>query len=223
VVVLIIVRSIIVLFIIILRLIIQIIIVHFLSHSCTTPLPGGEGNISDEPLFVDLSNGNLRLQPNSPCINAGTNYYAYGDIDFDGRSRIIDGRVDMGAYEFQPSATGEFIGWLQKYSLPTGGSADYIDSDGDGLNNWQEYQLGTNPINKHTPGHFSLIQQLSNNKIHLNFIGEPNKQYKIETSTDLINWLEFISVSITNADGSTSIDETNTAPFRFYRGSLFSQ
>jgi hypothetical protein len=191
-------------------------------YSCTTPLPNGEGNISDEPMFVDLVNDNLRLQPNSPCINAGTNYYIYGNVDLDGRQRIIGRRVDMGAYEFQMPAINLFVIWLQKYGLPTDGSVDNVDSDGDGLNNLQEYQLGTNPINKDTRGHFNLIQRLSNNKIHFNFVGEPNKQYKIETSSNLINWVEFISVSITNADGLISIDETNVAPIRFYRGRLIS-
>ncbi len=192
-------------------------------YSCTTPLPEGEGNISTEPLFVNLTNGNLRLQSNSPCINAGNNDYVSLGVDLDGNPRISDGTVDMGAYEFQCLTNTPFYNWLIEYSLPTDGSADYIDSDGDGLNNWQEYQLGTNPLNKNTPGHFSLIQRLSNYKIHLNFLGEPNKQYKIDTSSNLINWIEFISISITNADGSSVIDETNTAPLRFYRGRMLPQ
>lgn len=58
-------------------------------------------------------------------------------------------------------------------------------------------------------------------------MGEPNKQYKIETSSNFINWVEFIFefilVSITNADASTLIDETNIVPIRFYRGRLMSQ
>jgi len=72
-----------------------------LHYSCTTPLPpGGVGNITNEPIFVDGLNGNLRLQPNSPCINAGNNAYVSGNTDLDGNPRIVCGKVDMGAYEF---------------------------------------------------------------------------------------------------------------------------
>ncbi len=73
------------------------------SYCCTTPDPGGTGNITAEPLFVAFGVGNLRLQSNSPCINAGDNSHAPPGTDLDGNPRIIGGTVDMGAYEFIPS------------------------------------------------------------------------------------------------------------------------
>jgi hypothetical protein len=72
-----------------------------LNYSCTTPNAGGLGNITNAPLFVDQASGNLRLQSNSPCINAGWNAFAPGGPDLDGNPRIVGRRIDIGAYEFQ--------------------------------------------------------------------------------------------------------------------------
>ena len=71
------------------------------DHCCTTPDPGGTGNITNEPGFLNTNNWtNLRLLPASPCINAGTNQdWMIGSTDLAGKPRIRDGYVDMGAYE----------------------------------------------------------------------------------------------------------------------------
>jgi hypothetical protein len=119
-----------------------------LNHCCATPLPaGGTGNFTNAPLFVDRAGGNLRLQTNSPCINAGRNAYSSGAIDLDGNSRISGGTVDVGAYEVQFAASVISYAWLQWYRLPADGSADYADADHDGRNNWQEWVAGTDPTN----------------------------------------------------------------------------
>jgi len=66
----------------------------------------GIGDISDDPMFVDVANSDYHLHYNSPCIDAGTNAPELPDYDFDGDSRILDGDndgtavVDMGADEY---------------------------------------------------------------------------------------------------------------------------
>ena len=52
-----------------------------------------------DPLFVDLNNGNFRLQNGSPAINRGIN--VGHTIDYDGSALAdADGNVDAGAFEF---------------------------------------------------------------------------------------------------------------------------
>jgi len=71
-----------------------------ITYSCTTPMPAGAGNITNNPLFVNIATTNLRLQATSPCINAGANQpWMIGATDFDGNPRIVGSMVDMGAYE----------------------------------------------------------------------------------------------------------------------------
>lgn len=64
----------------------------------------GEGNIDTDPCFVDVDNGDYYLLSTSPCINTGDpNYIPEPDeTDLNGLPRILDGRIDMGVYEFIP-------------------------------------------------------------------------------------------------------------------------
>jgi hypothetical protein len=96
---------------------------------------------------VDYTHDNLRLQSSSPCINAGNNVYVTTPTDPDGNPRIVGGTVDIGAYECQSPALLDYFTWLQSYGLSTYAQALYADSDGDGMNNWQEWIAGTDPTN----------------------------------------------------------------------------
>ena len=57
------------------------------------------GNIDEDPLFVDAAAGDVSLQPDSPCIDAGDpDAPDVPDTDFFGNARVPP--PDMGAVEF---------------------------------------------------------------------------------------------------------------------------
>ena len=86
------------------------------ENVCTAPLPPGPGNFTNAPGLAGLNNPHLLT--NSPCRNAGSNVYAAAiAADCDGETRILDGRVEIGADEiYPPGLTGAL-------SVAIGGSA----------------------------------------------------------------------------------------------------
>ena len=63
---------------------------------------GKDGNISEDPLFVNPQGNDYHLQMDSPCISAGDPNFVPepGQTDIDGEDRIYAVRVDMGADEY---------------------------------------------------------------------------------------------------------------------------
>ena len=71
-----------------------------LQYSCTVPLPEGNGNIDEEPLFAGLG----RLSEGSPCRGGGSKTYALG-TDLDGDPWLDPPSMGCDEYIFS-SATG---------------------------------------------------------------------------------------------------------------------
>ena len=82
------------------------------SDRAITKFTAANGCIAADPKFVDPANGDFRLQPNSPCVNAGSNadWMTTNEIDpvtnrrkkvFDlaGVPRLYGANVDIGCYE----------------------------------------------------------------------------------------------------------------------------
>lgn len=74
----------------------------FVSYTCTTPLPGGAGNITNAPqLLAD----NIHLAASSPCLASGTNLTTGTDID----GQPWANPPSMGCYQWEPAP---FVGML---------------------------------------------------------------------------------------------------------------
>ena len=93
-----------------------------LVHGRGTDKTGRNGNISENPLFVDPNNNDYHLLSDSPCIDAGNNSYITepNQTDIDNESRICAMNVDIGA--------DEYIGYVKPVAFA--GPNQYITTAG---------------------------------------------------------------------------------------------
>jgi hypothetical protein len=184
------------------------------TYCCTIPVPDGIGNFDYDPLFADA---NGRLHSDSPCINSGFNPSAPDGTDLDGRPRVVGGTVDVGAYEFQLPQSAISYAWLRSYGLPTDGSADSTDFDGDGMTTWQEWRCRTDPFDALSALRL-LSPSLSRSVCWQSVAGVT---YVLERSTNLTHPIMFVPVArnLTGQPGTTCYTDTNSmgAPHLFYR------
>ena len=193
----------------------------FLYNCCTTPLPsGGPGNFTTDPLLVNQAGGDFHLQSTSPCINAGNNIYATSATDLDGNPRIVDGTVDVGAYEYQTPASAISYAWEQQYGLPTDGTADNADADGDGMSNFAEWKAGTIPTDS-----TSVLKVASPTNsvsgVVVTWQSVSGVTYYLQRSGDLTGGFSSIVSNLTGQAGNTSYTDTtatNSGPYFFRIG-----
>ncbi|HWH68993.1 MAG TPA: thrombospondin type 3 repeat-containing protein, partial [Candidatus Sulfotelmatobacter sp.] len=190
------------------------------SYCCVPTLQDGPRNFTNPPAFVDLAAGDFHLQFSSSCINSGWNASAPPGTDYDGHTRMVGSAVDVGAYEFAAPVSVISYGWLQQFGLPTDGSADFVDTDGDGLNNWQEWRANTDP----TTGLSALrVLSISNALpgVAVTWRSASNVTYYLDRSTNIGTQHSFsiIKAGIPSQGLSTTCTDSNAAPNApiFYR------
>jgi hypothetical protein len=120
--------------------------------------------------------------------------------------------VDIGAYEFQLPNSVLSYAWAQQYGLPTDGSADFVDTDGDGMNNWQEWIAGTDPTN---PASVLIMLPPSNavSGVTVSWPSVTNRTYFLQRSSDLGAQPPFLTIqsNIAGRKGAKTYTDTNAA------------
>ncbi len=180
---------------------------------CCAPAPSdGPGNITNAPLFVDQANGDFRLQTNSPCINAGRNGYAPSPTDLGGNPRVVRGTVDIGAYEFQGIGSLISYAWLQQFGLPTDGSVDFTDGDGDHHNTWQEWRADTVPTNSLSVLRLTAVTNAPGG-VDVTWQSVTTRTYFLERATNLASPSPFLTLAtnIVGQSGTTTYTDISAA------------
>jgi hypothetical protein len=212
-------------------------------------------NIIDDPCFVHVghwegknwSEGDYSLTCNSFCINAGDPNYVPepNETDLDGLPRVIGGRVDMGAYEFNHQPVAIAGPNQTAYALINGfsdvtldGSASY-DDDNDVLDYYWSWTIDGNvyeangvsptiflPVGQHQ------IELVVNDGIDLS---EPNccvvniippVEVDLQLSPPMFNTSSKggqVIAQLTPPDGISAADIDNAEPLTFYPGQIQSQ
>ncbi len=107
---------------------------------------GVDGNIDDDPQFIDAAHGNYHLKNTSTLINAGTtDSLLYHDID--GESTIDGSASDIGIDEFVDTDTDNLAdAWELLYGANLAAISDAgQDTDSDTLLNGDEYNAYSDP------------------------------------------------------------------------------
>ncbi len=91
------------------------------TYSCIEDNDSGQGNIHDDPCFINSGGDDFHLRGNSPCINAGDPSGNYdGQLDIDNDPRVRGGEVDIGADEAGNVYNVNKVKWYEKIQTAIG-------------------------------------------------------------------------------------------------------
>lgn len=191
-------------------------------NTINTPALFGGIIITNASEFLNAASGDFRLPADSLCINAGDNANVTDPSDLSGATRIVGGTVDIGAYEFQTPSSVLSFAWAKQFNLPTDGSADFVDLDSDGANNYAEWRADTNPTNAlsvfkivgitNTASGIQVTWNCVSSRIY--YMERGTNDFANVVSFQVIN--NFLPASGFNTRSYTDTTATNVGPY-FYR------
>lgn len=181
---------------------------------------GVNGNTTNAPMFVDAANGDFRLQSNSPCINWGNNAVVSNSTDLAGNPRIVEGVVDMGAYEYQGVvglAGSDSDGISDDWERQHGGNQNPESVCSNGVNTiHQAYIAGLNPNDPNSRFSFSVeIATYFGNILRWQRVS--GREYTIYYSTNLVNGFLPLIDHLVPGESGVYIDTIYNGEPRYYK------
>jgi parallel beta-helix repeat protein len=180
------------------------------SYTCSPDVTHNQnGNTTATPLFID----NYHPAFNSPTLNVGNNS-GVAATDFDGRPRMVNGTVDMGACEYDAAlydsnTDGIPDSWgIQYFGSATGGLAS-ANGDADPADNGNEYVAGTDPTNAASFFHVTSQAAVPGGFV-VNWDAVPGRVYNVHWTDSLTNGFQSVESSIPYPQNSYT-DTVHTA------------
>ncbi len=157
------------------------------NYSCIPPTisssVAGVGNLDVDPMLVDAGLGSFRLPPFSPCVNAGSNSLAISSTELDGKVRIFDFYVDMGAYECHNLGDMDGDGMSDGYEVfYFGGKTNAVesnDTDHDGQTDGEEFITGMSPLDSNSLFVASIAYSSTNGFATVGWEARIGRQYSV--------------------------------------------
>jgi hypothetical protein len=84
---------------------------------------------------------------------------------------------------------GTPVPWLKSFGISGDFTkAEELDSDTDGLANWQEFRANTDPTTASSIFAIRSVSRQLDGRYQVTFSSSTNRTYRVDASTDLISW-----------------------------------
>ena len=174
---------------------------------------GRSGVTVADPMFKDVANGDFRIRKASPCVDAGGT--VYGTTDLAGSPRVVNGKIDVGCYEYQndepdvPTVSASAANVVATYDGTAHGIAVSVSEPTSGVT--VEYALSADGPWQSESFSFTEVcaaTQVWYRALAEGYLGVTNKA----TVTVNARSIQDVTVSVTLPDGGYKYDGTAKEP-----------